>query len=293
MARMISTSTYTAPSQAATIKALQQRAEEHANAAAKAAQMRQIGSPWQGAAQLMEVFSNNFNAGRAERQEAEGRQKFAQLLSGVDPTGGATPEQIQQMYTLDPDQGSLYAADAMKVVRDRQAAEAARQREDALALQKHNQALEIEREKARLAGEAGPKLTDISAVRQDVISDPSYKNLAQAAPIWSSITDAASRNTPQSDLNIIIGMAKLFDPTSVVREGETETVRQTANLPDNVWAQWQYLTANPNSRLSDDVKFGLLEEGASRMRGYQDAYKQTSDFYTNLGKRHRIDPGDI
>jgi hypothetical protein len=126
MARMISTSTYTAPSQAATLKALAQRQEEYSNAAAKAAQMRQIANPWQGAAQLMEVFSNNLNAGRAERQEAEGRQKFAQLLSGVDPTQGATPEQIQQMYTLDPDQGALYAADAMKLIRDRQAAQAAR-----------------------------------------------------------------------------------------------------------------------------------------------------------------------
>jgi hypothetical protein len=126
MARMISTSTYTAPSQAATLKALAQRQEEYSNAAAKAAQMRQIANPWQGAAQLMEVFSNNLNAGRAERQEAEGRQKFAQLLSGVDPTQGATPEQIQQMYTLDPDQGALYAADAMKLIRDRQAAQTAR-----------------------------------------------------------------------------------------------------------------------------------------------------------------------
>jgi hypothetical protein len=201
-----------------------------------------------------------------DKDVAAGNEQMAQLLANPTGLNGIyTPEQIASMYKLSPDTG----LNVMKMTQD--AIEALRKRnEDAL-----------------------PSLTDTNAIRQDFISDASVKNLKQAEPIWSSVLDATTRDTPQADLNIVIGLAKLFDPTSVVREGEVDTVRQTGNLPSEIYGQWKYLTGDKSARLDPSIRKGMLQEGYSRMKGYYDAYQGTANYYTDLAKRNAINPADI
>lgn len=62
---------------------------------------------------------------------------------------------------------------------------------------------------------ADPKTT--AQLRQEIQGLPSYKNLAQAAPVYQSMVDAAGRDNRASDVNLIYGMAKIMDPGSVER----------------------------------------------------------------------------
>lgn len=244
----------------------------------------QIPSPWQGASLMVNSLANNLQQTATARQEAAGRQTLAQTMAGIDPLNGPTPEQEMTMMSLDPD---LAVKMKEHVISLRQ-----QQAETAAANAEWDRRNSIENtQKRQQAGDY--KTPDVSGLRQDVISDPSYKNMAQAMPIWSSIQDAAGRDTAQSDLNIVIGMAKLFDPTSVVRSSETGAVELTGDLPSSLKSQFMYLSAQPGSRLSPEVKKGLLREGQSRMAGYNSAYNNVATFYKNLATRKGIDPLDV
>lgn len=234
----------------------------------------QIASPWQGASLMANSFVNSLGQMKTQAQETAGRQKLAQAMQQRDPTTGElTPDAETTMMTLDPEHGMQFIAQAMQSKREQQ-----------MMLKKQ----ELENAAAQIY-----KPGDVTSMRNDVISDPAYKNLSQAVPMWKGIQDAASRDTPQADLNMIIGLAKLYDPTSVVRHGETEDVQKTAGLPASIFSAYQFLIGAPGSRLTADVRKGVLQEGYSRVKGYQDAYKTVGDAYTAIAGRHNVNASDV
>jgi hypothetical protein len=82
----------------ATLKALQKRQDDQAAATALAMKPREIGSMWQGAAQIGDVISGSIREGRLANQEAAGRARFAELLAG-----GLAPDEIGEAMGLDPE----------------------------------------------------------------------------------------------------------------------------------------------------------------------------------------------
>lgn len=299
MARIVNFSTSPAaggqpdPTGGLTLDALMARQKLLAAQQQQIAEPRDMPSPWQGAALLGQTFANRLQEGRVESQLAAGRDALAKIRAGINLDSGPTAEQISQASMYDPgyaDNLTQMAAQAVQARRALEAANASREDTQAFTHGENELNRQTEMEKAAQAAKlaAVPKISDISGVRQDVISDPSYKNMAQAVPIWTSMQDAAGRNTPQADLNMVIALAKLFDPTSVVRQSESGAVELTGDLPQALVSQYKYLTAEPGSRLKPKVRQGMLEEGWSRVKGYADAYKQTSDWYGNLANESGI-----
>jgi hypothetical protein len=119
------TSGYRDATQGSTLKALAaRRAEMAANMAAR--KMPQINDPWQGAAEVANTISGSIREGRLASQEAAGRQRFAQLLSG-----GLAPDEIGEAMGLDPETTQMYVkndwdvkAAADRIEADRKAKEA-------------------------------------------------------------------------------------------------------------------------------------------------------------------------
>jgi hypothetical protein len=288
----------TDPTGGMTLDALMLRQKMLAEQGQKIAEPRDMRSPWQGAAMLAQQFVNQRNENTAEDQLAAGRDALAKVKAGINLETGATPEQLAEIGRYSPDDADKFMSLAAQAIQARRAQEAAiANREDTQTFTHGENELnrQTEMDKATAAAKlaAMPKISDISGVRQDVISDPSYKNMAQAVPIWTSMKDAASRDTPQADLNMIIALAKLFDPTSVVRTQEGEAVKQTGDLPTEIYSQYAYLTGQPGARLSPEIRNGMLQEGWSRVKGYADAYAKTSDFYSNLAKESGIDVNKV
>jgi hypothetical protein len=94
---MVSTTTpYSAPTSAFTIKALEERKAELEKRAAEATAPQQIISPWQGAAQMANAFTVGLKEHQAAQQAAAGRQQLSELMKD-----GITPEEIPQIYALD------------------------------------------------------------------------------------------------------------------------------------------------------------------------------------------------
>ncbi|WP_018184709.1 hypothetical protein [Kaistia granuli] len=132
---------------------------------------------------------------------------------------------------------------------------------------------------------------NISGVRKEVQALPSYKNFAQALPIYRSMVETAGRDSKASDLNLVYGLGKIMDPTSVVREGEMVMVNKTSSLPD--WLRGAINQLNGGATLSPATRDALLQEAQGRIQGYKTAFDQDAGQYQGIAQRYNINEQDI
>jgi hypothetical protein len=120
---------------------------------------------------------------------------------------------------------------------------------------------------------------------------PSYKNIAQAAPIYKSMVETAGTNSKASDLNLVYGLGKIMDPNSVVREGEMVMVKNTASLPD--WLVGAANSLNGGAALTPETRAAILKEAHNRITSYKTMYDQDATHYRGIATRNRANPQDV
>jgi len=136
---------------------------------------------------------------------------------------------------------------------------------------------------------ASGKITEASTqLRKEFEQLPEVKNFKQALPAYNGIEDAAARSSPQADINLVYGIAKLYDPNSVVREGEYATVANSPNVPERVKGYIQYVQGG--GKLSQKTKDQILTEARSRMQAFEDQYTGARTNYEDIAKRSGGDP---
>jgi hypothetical protein len=128
-------------------------------------------------------------------------------------------------------------------------------------------------------------------LRKEFEGLPEVKNYKQAYPALAAIRDAATRNTTQSDINIVYGLAKLYDPNSVVREGEYATVANSPNIPERIKGYAQYLQGG--GRLTPEVKAQILAEAEGRAKTYENETNKARASYEEIARRNNIDPRNV
>ncbi|MDR9777196.1 hypothetical protein RJJ65_32075 [Rhizobium hidalgonense] len=142
-----------------------------------------------------------------------------------------------------------------------------------------------------MPGSVTPKFDDISGMRKEIQQLPSYKNLAAAAPIYKAMAETAGRDSKASDLNLVYGLGKIMDPTSVVREGEMIMVKNTASLPD--WLQGAIASLNGGAALTPETRQAIMTEAYGRVKGYNDEFQQNMGQYQGIVQRNGINPADV
>jgi len=130
---------------------------------------------------------------------------------------------------------------------------------------------------------AAQKAPDPDAARHSFTQLPSYKNYTSAAPIYQSMQEAATRNSKAADLNMVYALAKILDPTSVVRESEVVMSRDTGGIADKLNGFISGLRGG--ATLTPDVRAGMLAEARSRMSGYYNAIQLDAEQYANIAQR--------
>lgn len=128
-------------------------------------------------------------------------------------------------------------------------------------------------------------------LRKEFEGLPEVKSYKQAFPALAAIRDAAKRNTTQSDINIVYGLAKLYDPNSVVREGEYATVANSPNIPERLKGYAQYLQGG--GRLTPEVKAQILAEAEGRAKTYADEANKARSSYEEIARRNNLDPRNV
>ena len=135
------------------------------------------------------------------------------------------------------------------------------------------------------------KFGNVAELRREIHQLTSYKNWAQAEPIYRTMVDAATRDTKAADLNLVYGLGKIFDPNSVVREGEMVLVKDTAALPD--WLVGSINSINGGARLQPETRKAIMAEARSRAEQYRNLAVGDTAPYRGIAERNRINPDDI
>jgi hypothetical protein len=250
----------------------------------------------QGMGQLAWTLVTGLQQRRAEKELAAGNADIAGAFGKMDPTTGALPsDALATIMQRNPDLGAQLYAAAMQA----RAAAAKQERWEPVPTpqgetgQWYRDAVTGKTQKVGGSSEGGGgtyKVSDIAGLRKEITNLDSYSNMANAEPMWVSMQDANKRDTPQADLNMVIALAKLFDPTSVVRTEEGEMVRQTGGIPSELVGYFKMLTGDPTARLAPDVRKGMMQEAHSRMSAYDQAWKRDRTRYEDIVTAAGLDP---
>jgi hypothetical protein len=132
---------------------------------------------------------------------------------------------------------------------------------------------------------------DVSKLRTEIQGLPSYKNLSQAAPVYTAMADAASQNSKASDLNLIYGLGKIMDPGSVVREGEMMMAKNTAGWSETLKGAVNSL--NGGAALTPDTRIALMREAKGRLDAFRTSFDQDMQQYSGIVDRNRMNSADV
>lgn len=138
---------------------------------------------------------------------------------------------------------------------------------------------------------AGNVIKTETEVRKEFNDLPEVKNYKIAFPAYKAISDAATRNTPQADISLIYGLAKLYDPTSVVREGEYNTIANSQAIPE--WLKGQAQRVMGGGKLTPETKRQIMTEATGRVVTYQTEFEKAQKTYESIVKDRGGDPSKV
>jgi hypothetical protein len=195
-----------------------------------------------------------------------------QVTQGVDPVTGRTTQLGTMQNTISPDAQLSAETSTANNIRSSNATTAiATATRDAASITKQG------------AKEEG--------LRKEFASLPEVKNLKEAIPAYQAIVKAAAINNPQADINLVYGLAKLYDPASVVREGEYATIANSQAIPEWIKGMAQRLVGG--GRLTPDTKKQILEQAQIRFNSYQSEVDGARQGYNQIAQRGGLDPQNV
>jgi hypothetical protein len=178
-----------------TLQALMQRQQELAG---RKGGVPQIQSWTQGAAHMLDQLFEGLERGRTNRRLEEGNQVQADVLSQADPvTGLVSPDKLDALASWNPELFAQLMGDWRQN----------RQFEATLEAQKAKTA-------ADAAQTGAPKVSDVSAMRAQLMGDESYTAASNIGQIYGSMLKSAPKDDRTSDLDMVSGLAKMIDPVA-------------------------------------------------------------------------------
>lgn len=96
-----------------------------------------------------------------------------------------------------------------------------------------------------------------------------------------------------TDLTIIVEYMKMIDPGSVVREGEVEVVRNTANMPEDLKMAYQRITGGENNVLSDRQVKEIRSDADLKMKQQLKVQKAFDEGEAKYAVRMGLEPEDV
>ena len=134
-------------------------------------------------------------------------------------------------------------------------------------------------------------LNNAGKLRDDFSALSPVKAYREAMPIYQSMVETAPRNSKASDLNLVYGLAKIFDPNSVVREGEMVMVKNTSALPD--WLVGTINGLNGGAQLQPDTRSAIMSEAKSRVDNYKATHDAYAEHFGQIADRYGIPRNDV
>lgn len=144
----------------------------------------------------------------------------------------------------------------------------------------------------RTLQQGGPKFDDVAGVRKEVTALPEVKRYSEALPSFRSMVESQKKDTRAADLDFIYGMAKIFDPDSVVREGEMKISQATGSLGEQLSGIYKSVFMG-ESRLTKEVRQRLLEVAQNRINELKTSVDTRVEPYKGIAERNKMNWADI
>lgn len=135
--------------------------------------------------------------------------------------------------------------------------------------------------------DTGPTMRDVTGLRKEFESTDAVKQYRAVLPLFNRAKTAP--NTRAGDISMIYALGKMFDPTSVVREGELVLAQNAAP-----WLQKMASQANSQlsarGALSPETRATILEALQGQVDSFRIPYDQERQRYSQYATEYGIDP---
>jgi hypothetical protein len=135
------------------------------------------------------------------------------------------------------------------------------------------------------------KLSEQTALRKETMSLPPVENYMKSIDQYKGMMASAQNPTPPGDIGMIIALAKIWDPPSVVREGERDVIRNTGNLPMQLESLWKKQIEG-TGELTEEQRAWLLQSAQQKLEAYrgtaEELYSQYEDRFAGQADREDI-----
>lgn len=116
---------------------------------------------------------------------------------------------------------------------------------------------------------------------KEVLNHPTVKGAMDAGRAYNELLAASQAKTPEADLHMIYMLAKIYDPNSVVREGEVATAANTSPAMEKWWGLYNK-QMQAGSALSDRARASFIDEGYKAATAH---YNTAADLIKFAGER--------
>lgn len=243
--------------------------------------LQRFGSLDEGLGRLRQASSNPQSFAEWKAQAAIGMDRLAQLAQVQNVNLGGT----MQTQSVQPATGQVTPLLSAPITQsaDNRASVGASMA-NAAAVRETAQAT---RDAAKITKQGGME-TDL---RKEFAALPEVKKYKEAIPAYQAIVKAAKTNNPQADINLIYGLAKLYDPDSVVREGEYATIANSQAIPEWIKGYAQKLVGG--GRLTESTKAQIIEQAKIRVDSYKSEVDGARQGYDEIAQRGGLNPQNV
>lgn len=205
---------YRDATKALTIKALQERQKQAASQLETAATAQDVNAdPLSAVSHVLNTFGAGMQQSRADSREADACAQLSQIMAQIDPTKGASMEQIAAMQQLDPEFANRQYEAAQKARTDAAAQQAQFGQQTSLQEDQQKAASELSAQGATQAitqlGEAD-KITDQNVLDKNVMDVAEKQRQEEAASKESQRQEAVK--TPDAEIQAAYDAGNLGGP---------------------------------------------------------------------------------
>lgn len=135
------------------------------------------------------------------------------------------------------------------------------------------------------------RFSQSSELRSSFNKEKSVESMSNIYNQYNKTLQSFQSKTGISDQALVYAVAKSFDDTSGVKEGEAQTVLESAGVSEKVKGLVkQYMG---DGKLSDTARLQLMQEMGNQLRGAQTGYKEKADAYKLASTRYNLNPSDV
>lgn len=135
----------------------------------------------------------------------------------------------------------------------------------------------------------GRLIDDPMKIGKDFQTQPGFERLQQIAPTVESMVRSLEDPSAMADLDFVYGLAKILDPTSVVRESEAGMVIDSQGIAPSLLGQLNRILSG-NQAMLPEIRQKLVGVAVRRAEQLRQQAVKEREFYERMARENQFNP---